>query len=130
MIRVTFHNMASQQSVIEAIQDRLSQFQIRFPHMRTSIIQVQVSSIGDSRHRQPNVYSVKLRCHGGEFDGLVVEKKSVNFYKALQNLVESLKVSLDRRNKRIQTKTRQKERRKNPKRVFEEENLWKLASGD
>ena len=130
MIRIKFHNMDPPRSVKEAVYDRLFHFWLRYPKLEESIVSLQVSAVESPAHSTPIEYTVKLSCHGGEFHGLVIEKSDSNFFKALRSLVDSLKVSLARKNQKHSTKVRQTERRLNPRRETSTEVYWKRASGD
>jgi len=111
MIRVTFKGLEKSSLAVEAAEEKLSELIERFPGLRGSELQVTLSMENSPQQAGPDLFGVKVRVQGGQYHGVILEKKASSLYVALADVTDHLLERLNRFSDKTRVKGRNQERR-------------------
>ncbi len=96
MIRTVFKNLEKSELAKEAAEERMATVFDRFPDLNRSRVTVTLSMENSPLQAGPDVFSVKIQCHGGRYQGVILQKSASSLYIALADLVDHLLERLNR----------------------------------
>lgn len=96
MVRTVFKNLEKSELAKEAAEERLATVTDRFPDFNLSRVTMTLSMDNSPSQAGPDVFSVKVQCHGGRYRGVILQKSASSLYIALADLVDHLLERLNR----------------------------------
>ncbi len=111
MIQVLFRNLDQSELAKEAVFDRLSSVVSKFPWLADSHVTVTLAMENSPRQAGPDLFSVRVRIHGGKSKGILLRASATSLYVALADVSEGLLERLNRFGDRNRVKSRSRERR-------------------
>ncbi|MCB0418489.1 MAG: hypothetical protein KDD39_12630 [Bdellovibrionales bacterium] len=105
-MKVNFKNLRKSELIRETIESRLKDDFERFPELRPDLVEVTVSMENSPYQAGPDVFGVKLRVVKGRYRGVILQKKSTSFYRALGKLNRGLVERLNRASGKARTLAR------------------------
>ncbi|NCN27313.1 HPF/RaiA family ribosome-associated protein [bacterium] len=109
-MKITFRNLDRSDFAKEAIISRIETIHERFPDLMESNLHITVDMENSSLQPGPDLFKVKVRCRGGRYDGVILEKSGENFFLALAEVVEHFLERLNRFGDRARDVKRRKAR--------------------
>lgn len=96
MISIVFKNLEKSELAREAARERMETLIEKFPDLQRSRMRVTLSMENSPTQAGPDLFRVKVFCHGGRYRGVGLEKTSTNLYVALADVVDHLLERLNR----------------------------------
>jgi ribosome-associated translation inhibitor RaiA len=111
MIKVIFKGLEKSSLAVEAAEEKLTELIWRFPVLRGSELQVTLSMENSPQQAGPDLFGVKVRVQGGQYHGVILEKKASSLYVALAEVSDHLLERLNRFSDKTRVKSRNQVRR-------------------
>ncbi len=111
MIIIKFKNLEKSDLVKEAVESRIELIVEKFPDLNTGGIQVTLEMENSPTQAGPDLFKVKLYISNGRYRGIVIEKKDLNLYVALAEVVDHMLERLNRFGDKARVKVRAKARK-------------------
>ncbi|MEZ4750450.1 MAG: hypothetical protein R3B54_07425 [Bdellovibrionota bacterium] len=108
-MKVNFKDLRPSELILETIEERLKDDFKRFPDLRSEAVEVTVSMENSPQQAGPDVFGIRFRVLKGRYKGIILQKKSQSFYRALGKLNKSLVERLNRAGEKVRTRSRKKQ---------------------
>ncbi len=126
MVRTVFKNLEKSELAKAAAEERLATVADRFPDLYKSRITITLSMDNSPFQAGPDVFTVKIQCHGGRYRGVILQKSASSLYIALADLVDHLLERLNRHGDKTRVKqlhkARQNQESVHSKEAYDEED--------
>jgi ribosome-associated translation inhibitor RaiA len=106
MIKITFKNLEKSQIASDIVHERFEVLAEKFPDLNTHNVEFFLSMENSRAKTGKDVFGVKVIISGEKYGGIIVEKKNVNLYIALDNLMFVILESLNRKGDKARVKRR------------------------
>jgi ribosome-associated translation inhibitor RaiA len=106
MIKVIFKSLEKSQFATDIVTEKLDSLIAKFPDLKRHKIEVYLSMENSLSKTGRDVFSVKVVLIGKKYGGIVVEKKNVNLYLALDDLLAVMLENLNRKGDRVRVRER------------------------
>lgn len=111
MIKVVFKNLEKSQLAIDIVTEKIELFMEKFPDLKDHKVHLFLSMENSFFKKGRDVFSIKAVIDGKKYGGIVIQKKDINLYAALDELTLVLLESLNRKGDKKRVKTRNNSRK-------------------
>jgi ribosome-associated translation inhibitor RaiA len=111
MIKIIFKNLEKSQLASDVVTEKFSSLMSKFGDLETHTVEVYLEMENSLLKAGRDVFSVKVILKGQKYGGIVVEKKNVNLYIALDDLLLVLQQRLNKKGDKVRVRARTNLRR-------------------
>lgn len=111
MVLVKFKNLEKSDLTRDAVESRIELLVEKFPDLNDGNVQVTLEMENSPTQAGPDLFKVKLYISKGRYKGIVIEKKDLNLYVALAEVVDHMLERLNRFGDKVRVKERTKARK-------------------
>lgn len=106
MLKIAFKNLEKSQLASDIVTEKFDSLLNKFPDLEDHQIEIYLSMENSPSQVGRDFFSVKVIINGKKYGGVVVEKKNISLYLALDDLLLVMQESLNRKGDKVRVRRR------------------------